>query len=107
MSTKMDDIIRRWMKDPAFRREYDALEEEFTLARELIRARAKADLTQAEVAKRMRTSQSAVARLEGGRMNASLDTLRRYARATGSTLRVSLDPVKTKKAARGRSRTAA
>jgi transcriptional regulator with XRE-family HTH domain len=104
---KMDDIAKRWMKDPAFKAAYDALEEEFALARELIRARAKADLTQAQVAKRMRTSQSAVARLEGGRMNASLDTLRRYAQATGNTLRVRLDPVKVKKAKRRKSHAAA
>ena len=107
MTIKMDDIAKRWMKDPAFKKAYEALEEEFALARELIRARAKADLTQAEIAKRMRTSQSAVARLEGGRMNASLETLRRYARATGNTLRVTLAPAKAKRGARGKSRAAA
>lgn len=107
MTIKMDDITRRWMKDPAFKKEYDALEEEFALATALIRARGRAGLTQAEIAERMRTSQSAIARLEGGKMNASLATLRRYAQATGSTLRVILEPDMARKPARGKSRSAA
>lgn len=82
--TKFSDIKKRWMRDTAFRREYDALEEEFAIARELIRARTRAGLTQAQVAKRMRTTQSVVARLESGATKPSLRTLERYARATGS-----------------------
>jgi transcriptional regulator with XRE-family HTH domain len=66
------------------RRAYDDLAPEFELARELIAARARAGLTQAEVARRMRTTQSAVARLESGRRVPSIDSLRRYAAATGS-----------------------
>lgn len=82
--TKFSEIKQRWMKDPAFRREYEALEGEFAVATELIRARARAGLTQAEVAKRMRTTQSVVARLESGAALPSLRTLERYARATHS-----------------------
>ena len=82
--TKFSDIKKRWMRDPAFRREYDSLEEEFAIARELIRARIRAGLTQAQVAKRMGTTQSVVARLESGATKPSLRTLERYARATGS-----------------------
>ena len=52
-----------WRKDPAFVREYESLEDEFALAAQLIEARARAGLTQAELAARMGTSQSAVARL--------------------------------------------
>ena len=80
---------RRKMKDPAFKASYDALEEEFALIRELIGARAKAKLSQAQVAKRMGTSQSAVARLESGR-TPSLTSLRRYAKAVGRKVEIKL-----------------
>jgi predicted transcriptional regulator len=80
---------RRQMKDPAFKAAYDALEEEFALIRELIGARAKAKLSQAQVAKRMGTSQSAVARLESGR-TPSLTSLRRYAKAVGRKVEIKL-----------------
>lgn len=82
--TKFADIKKRWSKDPAFRREYDALQEEFDIALELIRARARAGLTQTQVAERMGTTQSVVARLESGAAKPSLRTLERYARATGT-----------------------
>jgi len=44
-----DEMIQAWMQDPAFAQEYDALEDEFTLFDELLRARKEAGLTQAEV----------------------------------------------------------
>jgi len=97
MSEKMIPVetsFEAWAKDPAFREAHDALEEEFGLASALIAARAGADISQDEVARRMRTSQPAVARLESGHGNPSLATLRRYAEATGTRLRISFDPVK-------------
>ena len=81
-----------WRKDPAYRAAYSALDEEFTLAAALIAARTSADMSQQDIAKRMRTSQPAVARLEGGRGNPSLETLRRYARATGTQLKITFEP---------------
>jgi transcriptional regulator with XRE-family HTH domain len=73
---------------------YDALGPEFELARELLAARTRAGLTQAEVARRMRTTQSAVARMESGRRAPSLNSLRRYAKATGSRAVVRLESAK-------------
>ena len=81
------------MKDPEFRAEYDALEEEFALASALIRARGEADITQEEVAKAMGTTQAVVARLESGRIMPSTRTLQRFAKATKSRLRISFEPV--------------
>jgi predicted transcriptional regulator len=80
---------RKQMKDPAFKAAYDALDEEFALIGELLKARARAKLTQAQVAKRMGTSQSAVARLESGRAP-SMASLRKYAKATGSKIEIRL-----------------
>ena len=98
---RVDDLAKEWMKDPAFRREYDALAEEFALAKALLAARGKAGLTQSQVARRMKTTQTAVARLEGGRLNPSTRTLARYAEATGHRLVIGFEPI-AKKARRAK-----
>lgn len=86
------DLKADLLRDPEARTEYDDLEEEFAVASELIAARARAGLSQAEVATRMGTTQSTIARLESGRTLPSLRTLRRYAAATGSRAVVHLEP---------------
>ena len=48
--TKLKDLHRKWMKDPEYRKEYDALEEEFALMLEVAKARSRAGLSQAELA---------------------------------------------------------
>ena len=63
--------------------EYDRLADEFEMARELIAARHRAGLTQAEGAQRMGTSQSTIARLESGGRQPSMQTVQRYAKALG------------------------
>lgn len=90
--TRIKDLHAKWMKDAEYRKEYEALEEEFALAHAMIEARAKAGLTQEELAERMETSQSAVARLESGRTRPSTRTLERFAKATGTRLRFSFEP---------------
>ena len=94
----VEELFAKWRRDPKYVREYDALEEEFALAGALIDARSSARLTQADVARSMRTSQQTVARLEGGRANPSVNTLRRFAKATGTRLKIAFEPAK----ARGR-----
>ncbi|HEY0281413.1 MAG TPA: helix-turn-helix transcriptional regulator, partial [Rhizomicrobium sp.] len=81
---------RKPLKDPKFKAEYDALESEFALARTLIGERAKVKLTQAQVARRMGTSQSAVGRMESGRAMPSTASLVKYARAVGKELKIAL-----------------
>ena len=89
----LSKLSDEWFKDPEFVREFDSLEEEFTLAQALIGARAQAGLTQEELAQRMGTTQSVVARLEGGRSRPSTTTLAKFAKATGTKLRVSFEVV--------------
>ena len=91
--TKLGDLKSRLMEDPEFQEEYARAEEEYALVEQLVRARTAAKLTQAELARRLGTTQSAVARLEGGRVSPSIATLRRYAKATGTRLTVGLQPV--------------
>ena len=82
--TRARDLHERMMSDnPEYRREYEALEEEFALIAALLDARSKAGLTQAQVAERMGVKQPVVAKIESGRSNVSFDTIKRYAHATG------------------------
>lgn len=83
-------VLAKKMKDIEFRREHERLETEFAIAQMLISARAKAGLTQAKLAKKMGTTQSAIARLESGKRMPSIETLERYARATGCALQIKL-----------------
>ena len=88
--TKLKDLKNRLLEDPEFREEYARVDDEFTLIEALVRARMTAKLTQVELARRLGTTQSAIARLEGGRVSPSFKTLRRYAEATGTRLTVGL-----------------
>jgi len=92
--TRLKDLKKMLLKDPAVRKEYDALEEEFALMLEIAKARTRAGLSQAELARRMKTTQSTIARLESGRGLPSTLTLGRFAKATGHRLRISFEPVK-------------
>src|SRR6516164_6843751 len=89
-------LVRKMLEDPAVKAEYDAQAEEFALLDELLKARRRAGLTQAQVAARMGTKTPAVARLEGGggarRHSPSVATLRKYAQAVGCRLEIRLRP---------------
>jgi len=90
----MESVLKKLpelMTDPEFARAYAESEAEFTLARELIKARVAAGLSQAELARKMSTTQSAVARLESGRHLPSLSTLKKLAEATGAKLSIHLE----------------
>ena len=92
--TKLKDLKARLLSNPKVRKEYDALEEEFALMVEVAKARTRAGLSQAELARRMKTTQSTIARLESGRGLPSTRTLGRFAKATGHRLKISFEPVK-------------
>ena len=83
---------KKWSEDPEYRKAYDGLGPEFEICRSLIEARTRAKLTQAELAQRMNTTQSVVARLESGRTRPLTRTLERIAQATKTRLRISFDP---------------
>lgn len=80
----LKELKAEMLADTATRAEYDAMAGEFEIARELVAARSRAGLTQGEVAERMGTTQSVVARLESGRSAPSMRTVQRYAQAVGA-----------------------
>jgi ribosome-binding protein aMBF1 (putative translation factor) len=93
MTIPFDKIKAELLADPEIKAEYDALAPEFEIAAELLRARLKAGLSQAELAARMKTSQSSIARLESGQTLPSTKTLLRFAQATGTRVQMRLQSV--------------
>ena len=79
----------RLLKDPEIRKYYEELEPEFDLACALIEKRIQKKMTQAQLAKKVGTKQSAISRLESGTSNPSFAFLRKVAKALGSKLKVS------------------
>src|SRR5688500_13515653 len=86
------ELHRRWSKDPTYGGGYHGLEENVDLARTLIEARTAAGRSQAQLARRMKTSQSYIARMEGGKVRPSTDALERFAQATRTRLRILFEP---------------
>ncbi|MDD4197625.1 MAG: helix-turn-helix transcriptional regulator [Syntrophorhabdaceae bacterium] len=87
-----EEFNKKALERPEVKAEYDRLADEFALLDEFLKARAAAGITQEELAKRMGTTQSAIARLESGKGKHSptLATLQKYARALGCHLEVRL-----------------
>jgi predicted transcriptional regulator len=88
MGRTMSEMKEELLKNEEFCVEFIELEDEFALASQLIEARKKAHLTQDEVAKRMGTTQSVVARLESGHPLPSLRSLKRYAQAVNGKVEI-------------------
>jgi ribosome-binding protein aMBF1 (putative translation factor) len=89
--SKIRDLHKKWMKDAEYRKAHEKLAPEFALARAVIEARSSAALTQAQLARRMKTTQSVIARLESGRTLPSTKTLERLAKATGTRLTITFE----------------
>lgn len=79
------------MKNPAFAAEYEALEAQYSFARQIIAARIAAGLTQAELAKRAGTSQANICKLEHAELNPSFSLAQRVAKGLGKKLALSLE----------------
>jgi ribosome-binding protein aMBF1 (putative translation factor) len=94
--TKVTDLHQKWMKSKEYRKAHEDLAPEFALAEAVIEARVTAGLTQEQLAQRMDTTQSVIARLESGRTRPSTQTLERLAAATGTRLRISFEPADTR-----------
>lgn len=91
-----EELKAKALQNPQVAEEFDKLEEEFSLLKQMLAARHQAGLTQADIAKKMGTKATAVTRLESslnsGKHSPSLSTLRKYAKAVGCRLEVKLIP---------------
>ncbi len=100
-------FLAKAAKRKGFKAAYDALELEYQVANQMLKARSRAGMTQDDVAGLMGTTKSAISRLEAaGKHAASLDTLKRYAQAVGCDLQVKLVPHKALSSNRSLERTA-
>jgi len=103
---KHSAIKKAALKKPGVRAEYAALGPEFELLRQLLSARNKAGLSQADVASRMGTHAPAITRLESalgsGKHSPSVDTLKRYAQAVGCELQIKFIQSRTQPSAQTR-----
>lgn len=89
--TNFEAFRAEQLKDEQLRKEYEEIEPEFELAKEIIDLRRNRNLTQKQLAEQMGTSQPAIARLESGNYrNVSLAFLRRLANALGAISEVHL-----------------
>ncbi|MDA3877152.1 MAG: helix-turn-helix transcriptional regulator, partial [Halothiobacillus sp.] len=90
MNRTPDTLEQKLLANPEVQAAYDELTPEYALARELIAARVRAGLSQSQLAERMNTKQSTIARLESGKALPSMRTLHRIAEATNSRASVTL-----------------
>jgi ribosome-binding protein aMBF1 (putative translation factor) len=90
--TSLAKLRQNLLTDPEVKAEYDRLGPIFAVVGEMIEARQAAGLTQTEIAVRMGTSQSAVARLENARHMPTFEMIARYAAAIGRRLDIHLAP---------------
>ena len=89
-SVKHRDFKAQLLKDPKVRQEYEALEPEFRLIRDVLLRRSELNLSQAQLAKLVGTKQPAISRLERGDGNITISTLRKVADALNADLDISL-----------------
>lgn len=98
VSHEHQSFLQKALERKGFGEAYHKLSDEYKLVRELLAARARAGLTQEDVAKEMGTTKSAVSRLESaGRHSPSVATLKRYARAVGCNIEIRLRPTRSPK----------
>ncbi len=87
----LEEFKKKALLDPKFKKEYETPEPEFELLEQFIRARMKAKLSQAQLAKKLKAQQPSIARLErGGYANTSINNLTKVADAMGYSLHISL-----------------
>lgn len=78
-----EDVKKENMKDPEFRKAYESVQPEFEIIKALIIARAKNGMTQREFAKKIKMTQSALARFESGRSNPTWSTMKKLVNGLG------------------------
>jgi predicted transcriptional regulator len=85
-----EELHKEWMKDPEYRLEYEKLEPEFQIARQIIGARIKQKMTQKELADKIGTGQAVISRLEGMNAKPSISLLTRVAQALKTEINITV-----------------
>lgn len=83
-----DEYLKERLKDPVFKKHYDYYGKQLEIAYQILQLRKKKHLSQAQLAKKIGTKQSNIARMESGQQNFSVDILEKIASALGSDLKI-------------------
>ena len=83
-----DDYLSEQLKDPAFKKEFESLDDEYQIVRNILDASLATGLTQAELSKLTGITQSDISKIETGNGNPSLKTLMKIAHAFGKKLKI-------------------
>lgn len=86
-------FLNEQLQDPEVRKEYDALEAEYSIKQAIIDARNTVNMSQQELSQRTGIAQSDISKLENGNANPSIKTLRRLAAGLGMKLKISFEPI--------------
>lgn len=92
MGKNFRETLEEQMKNPEFKKEWDALEAEFSIIQAMIDARRASGLTQRELSERTGIAQADISKLENGNANPSLRTLKRLADGMGMKLKLEFVP---------------
>ena len=93
MAKSFDVFLAEQRNDPEFKKEYDALEPEFTIIQAMINARKRSGLTQKQLAEKTGINQGDISRMENGNGNPSLRTLQRLAAGMGMQMHLTFTPI--------------
>ena len=88
MVKTFDAYLVEQLKNPKFKEEYEALDEEYQIIRNILDARAASGITQSELSKLTGITQSDISKIETGNANPSLKTLKKIAHAFGKKLKI-------------------
>ena len=94
MGTSFNDYLNKQMENPEFKKEWDALEPEFSIIQAIIDARKNSGLTQKQLSEKSGIPQADISRMENGNANPSLKTLHRLAKGMGMNLVLKFVPQK-------------
>lgn len=86
----LDNYIEERLKDPRFRKEWEKSEVPYQITRQLIAARLENGMSQRMLARKAKTTQAVISRIENMSTSPSIGLLERIARALGGGLEVNL-----------------
>ena len=85
---KFREHLKEMMEDEAFRKEYETLQPQYEVVKQIISAREDLHITQKDLAERTGIRQSNISRLERGNYNPSVEFLRKIAKGLGKELHI-------------------
>jgi ribosome-binding protein aMBF1 (putative translation factor) len=86
--TNFDDYLKEQLKDPEFKKEWDRTEPEYQVLEEINKARIYKKLSQRELAKKAKTTQAVLSRIENMTVSPSIQLVQRIAEAMGKKLQI-------------------